>query len=142
MNSVKTLPRHLIFSKLDLQLYPMETKNYTIPVLKKGKTWHVEYYFNGIRYRLSEGINRIKNLAQKEAKAKLLLDAITNELDNGFNPEIPHEYHLQVFGENISLDEAIQKFLEYHTKIGSGKKTIQSYESKLKYLNLFFVENS
>jgi len=139
MKNVKTLPSHLNFFNRDLLLGVMETKNnYTIPVLKKGKTWHVEYYFNGIRYRLSEGINRIKDLTKREKEAEDLLLNITKDLEDGFNPEKPDEYILKLFGENISLDKAISKFLEYHKKLGSRKKSIQSYASKLKYLNLFF----
>lgn len=138
MKFAKTLPSNLIFFKTRSYLPQMEQNQFTNPVLRKGKTWHVEYYFNGTRYRLSDGINRIKDVKQKENEANALLIAITNHLNNGYNPEATQEYLEKISLDNISLEDAIQKFLEYHKKYGSRKKTIQSYASKLKYLSIHF----
>ena len=128
----------------------MKKNNYTTPVIKKGKlikkavkgssiakdqakqTWYLEYYFNGKEVRVRpDNLNRIKDHNDKQFKAEIELGALKNQLAKGFNPFKPIEYLTKFEAENLTLDEAITKFEEFHIKQFSKKKTISCYKSKL-----------
>ena len=124
------------------------------PVLKKGKpikyvpkgstkeieqakqTWLIEYYFNGKRYRVTEGINKIKDPKEKKTEAEDRLKTLKEDLADGMNPENPDEYYQNLHKINLTLPEAISVFTQYHYQILSRKKSIQSYLSKLNALRI------
>lgn len=129
----------------------MENK-YTTPVLKQGKVpaslpkgttknqallnneWYVEYYFNGVRKKVSEGLNRIKNYNDRKYQFDVLIESLKDRLANGFNPLNPNEYLEKITKETISLKDAITKFVEYHQQHQSRQSTVATYKSKLNHL--------
>lgn len=127
------------------------TNKYTTPKLSKGKkpthiqarstidkewaknVWYVNYSYNGKQYRITEGINRIKDSVKKGYQAKVLLESVTNDLANGYNPENPQAFLEVLTKETITLAETVDKYLTDLARY-SRKKTVQSYQSKLRYL--------
>jgi integrase len=127
---------------------------YTTPVLKKGKPidetlkgtaklaeqakqakqeWYVEYYFDGVRKKVTGGINRIKDYKEKQDEADSLLLSIINKLNSGFNPNNPTQYLEEIQKQNIPFADCIKIFLDYHKKHQSRTSTIASYKSKLNH---------
>lgn len=124
---------------------------YTTPVLKKGKevkatkgstkaieqakqTWLIEYYYNGKRFRITDGLNKIKDPDEKERKAEMILKTLKEDLEGGLNPNDPAGFYEQFHKINVSLAEGIEIFEKYHQRHNTRKKTIQTYESKLRAL--------
>lgn len=135
----------------------MQTNNYTTPKLVKGKentpipkgsnksieqaknVWYIEYRFNGKQIRISpNNLNRIKDPKEKQYKADIELQTIKQQLLDGYNPLNPNEYIEKILIENISLNDALTKYLEYFTKFNNRESSIGTYTSKLKYLNEFY----
>jgi integrase len=131
----------------------MSIRKYSTPELKKGKeitavpkgsskaieqakqTWYVQYMYEGKQIRVKEGINRIKDPAEKAYEAEVLLQSVKEQLKNGYNPLKPQEYIETLRKEYILLSDAILEFKEYHIKHGSRPKTISTYLSKLNSLS-------
>lgn len=116
------------------------TRNYTEPQILQGKVcrtkaesasqkWYVEFYFNGKRVRLSNQLNRIKNYQEK-------LEAFTNYKNEIHQALKDGTYGMPTIKPVIipSLKDAVKQFVQWHIDKGSRPKTVQSYESKLKYL--------
>jgi integrase len=130
---------------------------YTTPTLVKGKVptsipkgstkekelakniWYVNYTYNGKQYRIKEGINRIKDYKEKAEMAEALLLSIKNDLKNGYNPSDPTAYIEQFKQENISINDAVDKYMDELNSY-ARPKTVQSYLSKLRYLVEAFSE--
>ena len=103
--------------------------------------WFVEFYFHdhseGIskRFRIAKNFNRFKDYHQKLEAFSGLLASCTNDLNNGWNPiqiaEVKEDPPI-ISSDQLCLEQAKQKFLEYHKSKGSRLKTIQSYRSKLR----------
>ncbi len=124
---------------------------YTTPRLVKGKkpikipkgsslekewaknVWYVNYSFNGKQYRLKGDINRLKDYKEKAYQGEVLLQSIKDDLKNGFNPDNPEAFIAQITQENISLPDAVEKYLE-ELRNYTRPKTVVSYQSKLRYL--------
>lgn len=120
---------------------PKLNKAKEVTLIPKGSTkakeqakneWYISYSFNKKQYKVKGGINRITDHLEKQLEADSLLLSIKNDLANGYNPENKTEYLKKVEKLNISLKDAITKFLEYYKNNYKKKKTIQSYHSKLK----------
>jgi len=127
------------------------TNKYTEPRLVKGKKpikipkgstlekewakniWYVNYSFNGKQYRIKGELNRIKDHKEKGYKASVLLLSIKNDLKNGYDPNNTEAFIAKTIQENITLTDAVQKYLE-EIKTYVRPKTYDSYESKLRYL--------
>jgi len=125
---------------------------YTIPSLVKGKkptnipngstlskewaknNWYINYSFNGKQYRIKGDLNRIKDHKEKIYQAEVLLQSIKNDLKNGYDPSNPNLFLDQIISENISLSDAIKKYIE-ELSTYARPKTIGSYNSKLYYLS-------
>lgn len=130
---------------------------FTTPKLYKGKkptaipkgsnlekewaknTWYVNYSFNGRQYRIKEDLNRIKDPKEKARKAEIILKSVINDLEKGYNPEAPAEYLEKLLQSQITIDHAVEKYLE-DLQGYARPKTVQSYESKLRYLVEAFHE--
>ena len=130
----------------------MSTPKYTLPVIKKRnvkypipagsslaieeakQVWCIQYFYEGKQIRVKNGLNKIKDPAEKQYQAEVLLNSVLQDLQNGFNPLNPLEFLEQIRKENISLEEAIIEFKKYHQKHESRSKTIGTYLSKLKAL--------
>ncbi len=124
---------------------------YTNPKLNKGKkplnipkgstlekewsknTWYIGYSFNGEQTKVKGNINRIKDYIEKAKKADELLISIKRELAGGYDPANPDAYLQKETSANITLSKAVDEYLEQAGKY-LRKKTVQSYESKLRYL--------
>jgi len=124
---------------------------YTMPRLVKGKKpknipkgstldkewtkniWYVNYSFNGKQYRVKGDINRIKDHKEKAEQAEALLLSIKNDLKDGFDPSQPLAFAAKIVEDTITLKDAVEKYLT-ELKTYSRKKTVQSYDSKLRYL--------
>src|SRR5690606_35712804 len=70
---------------------------------------------------------------------QILCQGIKELLETGWNPfdEVQNQ-KLRNSTINISMIDAVEAFLEHHRSKGSRKKTIQSYESKLKLIASYF----
>jgi integrase len=126
---------------------------YTTPVLKKGtivekapknssidkeqakKLWYVQYFYEGKRFRVTEGLNRFKDHIQKQDEADKLLASIKKDLAAGYNPNSPTAHLHQLIIDRTTLIGAIQIFKDYHIKHKSRPKTISTYLSKLNALS-------
>lgn len=116
------------------------TKNYTIPIILQGKVrstkalqakerWFIEFHFDGKRHRKSDGLNRLKDYQKKFKEFSELRMHYENLLKSGlFNTIKPEKIEIPILKEAISL------FIQFQKDKGCREKTIQSYESKLKYL--------
>src|SRR5690606_30525777 len=91
--------------------------------------WYVEFYFNDKRTRLSNQLNRIKDYSEKLDAFTKLKNDIHQQLKDGTYGR-PQEKPVII----PSLKDAVSQFVKWHTEKGSRPKTVQSYESKLKYL--------
>lgn len=120
------------------------TKNYTIPVILQGKIrstkalqanekWYVEFHYDGKRYRKSNGLNRIKDY-QKKIKEFSELRVYYEKLlaDGNFNTIQPTKIEIPT----ISI--AIENYIQLQKDKDCRKKTIQTYISKLKYLDSIY----
>jgi len=124
---------------------------YTIPQLVKGKKpksipkgsslekewakkiWYVNYSYNGKQHRVKGDLNRIKDYKEKAYQAEVLLLSIKNDLKNGYDPSNPEAFLAQIIQDNITLKDAVQKYI-LELKTYARPKTVQSYDSKLRYL--------
>ena len=101
--------------------------------------WYVSYTVNGKQKKVKEGINRIKDPLKKELIANALLKSINDELSKGITDENRVEKYLEGLNENISINQAIDKYLSEIKKY-TRPKTIQSYKSKLVHLSAAFPD--
>lgn len=123
------------------------TVNYTIPTILQGKIrkskqaqanerWFVEFYYNHKRIRKSEGLNRIKDYDEKLRAFSELRIKYERELIAGTYSSLkPSRLVIP------TISKVIDEFLKYQQDKGRRLKTIQSYSSKLKYLNNAFGEH-
>lgn len=116
------------------------TRNYTEPQILQGKVcrtkalqasekWYVEFYLDGKRTRLSNQLNRIKDYQEKLDAFTKLKNDIHQQLKDGVYGK-PQEKPVII----PILKDAVKQFVQWHINKGSRPKTVQSYESKLKYL--------
>lgn len=94
---------------------------YTEPEIRRiDSGWYVEFkYFHGgqwERFRIKDGVNRIKDLRKKEAFAKKLKSDLKKMLSSGFNPCVQKR--------EFTLAEAIDIV---YSQIKGSKKTQQHY---------------
>lgn len=133
--------------------------SFTQPTLRKGKAinksgkrltkaqealaqdWYIEYYFTdlsmgiiGKRVKLRKEINQCDNVYDKEAQAQTLLRSITELLEEGFHP-FNEEANTKLRNEivSITISEAVDLYIQHLNDIKLRKKSIQTYNSKLKY---------
>ncbi len=99
-------------------------------------TWYVNYTFNGKQYRVKEGLNRIKDCKKKLEAAEALIQSINDDFDRGYDPANPEAFFEKILTEDITLSDAIEKYLE-ELSTYTRRKTVGSYRSKLHYLNEF-----
>jgi hypothetical protein len=65
---------------------------YTTPKLcKSSKGWFVYFRFNGKQKRYKHGLNRIKNLKERNLEAKEIIKYYSNKLKSGWSPFIDAE---------------------------------------------------
>jgi integrase len=96
-------------------------------------TWYVNYSFNGKQYRIKNNINQFSDPKEKAERATLVLEAIKQELAEGYNPQNPTAYLDKFRAANITLRDAVNEYLEQKGHY-LRTKSVQSYESKLSYL--------
>lgn len=117
------------------------TPTYTVPRVNVGAKqrskqeqakckWFVEFTYNGKRTRLSNQLNRLKNYNEKLDAFNALKDVVHQQLKDGVYG-MPVEKPVVI----PSVKDAVKEFIQWHKDKGSRPKTVQSYESKLKYLS-------
>src|SRR5690554_5314022 len=148
----KTLP-----TSENIPTFDFMARSFTNPEIKRGnevlevpkgstkkaeqakRPWYIEFYCfdpqsNKMkRSRFRDNLNRIKDPKEKELEAQRLCKMYNDLLEGGWSPfdEINNE-KLRKDAISIGVDEATEAFLQHHRNKGSRKKTIQSYDSKLK----------
>ncbi|WP_223583017.1 hypothetical protein [Sphingobacterium sp. GVS05A] len=117
------------------------TKHYTTPVILQGKVrstktlqaqerWFIEFHFEGSRYRKSDGLNRIKDYQNKIKEfSKLRIHYEQLLIGGKFNNIEAVEIEIPL------LSNAIKSFIQFQKDKGGRVKSIQSYSSKLYFLN-------
>jgi integrase len=139
-------------------------KLYSIPVLRKGKEvkiapkgstkaaeqakqkWYVEYFFinpdtgNNDRFRISDGLNRIKEPAQKLELFEKLLKKYNSLLERGYSP-FSDNIELKNSSIVLTLKDAKELYIQYHINKKSRPRTLTSFTSKAKMVVDYFGEN-
>jgi integrase len=124
---------------------------YTEPKLNKGKkpmnipkgstlekewaknSWYINYSYNGKQYRIKENLNRISDPGVKLKTAKLMIEALNLRFSKGYDPEKKEEYIKSHIRTELTIDEVVNEYLARIKKY-ARVKTVQSYQSKLRYL--------
>ncbi|WP_166334663.1 tyrosine-type recombinase/integrase [Sphingobacterium chungjuense] len=95
------------------------------------KSWCVQFYLDGKRTRVTNNLNRIKDFSTKLMEFTKLQDEIIEKLNNGtYGKPLVKEAPTLI----PSIKDASIAFMQWHLQKGSRPKTVQSYNSKLKYL--------
>lgn len=154
----KTLP-----TSENIPTFDFMARSFTNPEIKRGnevldipkgstkkaeqakRPWYIEFYCfdpqsNKMkRSRFRDNLNRIKDPKEKELEAQRLCKMYNDLLEGGWSPfdEINNE-KLRKDAISVGVDEATEAFLQHHRDKGSRKKTIQSYDSKLKLIASYF----
>jgi len=117
------------------------TKHYTTPVILQGKVrstktlqaqerWFIEFHFEGKRYRKSDGLNRIKDYQNKIKEfSKLRIHYEQLLIGGKFNSVEAVEIEIPL------ISNAIKSFIQFQKDKGGRVKSVQSYSSKLNFLN-------
>lgn len=119
----------------------MKYVTYRPAKIYRGRKWHVEYYYRDpeshefIRFKVYENINRIKDLKDKEQFARDLRDAVNYHLEKGFNP---FQEELKVVVKNWTVNQGLIFFKTNLSNRGLRHRTIQSYQSVLRFLYEYF----
>lgn len=115
--------------------------NYRPPTLTKGKKWFVSYYYwneKWVRFKVYEDINRIKDLYLRERYAQDLCTAISEALEEGFNPFYrPEKKTVKVWTVNQAILYYKQKLPERNLR----KRTLDTYYSAIKTIEEYFSSN-
>lgn len=108
----------------------MEIK-YTIPKLVKAKRfWYLYYTYQGVQFRETYGLNKIKDLKVREAEYTETCKAILIRLKNGWNPNIPNGIQQQA---DMFIVESLRFALE-KKKENISKKTYSGYDGTINYV--------
>lgn len=158
LKSVKSLP-----VKENDDTFALMKGKYTTPEIKRGnpvteipkgsskkieqakQTWYISFQCydpttqSMQRKRITGDLNRIKNPDEKESAAQNLCLMYTELLEGGWNPfDDAGNEKLRKNVINIDMTKAVEEFIKHHKEKGSRAKTLQSYESKLKYISKYF----
>lgn len=119
----------------------MKHVDYRPARIRTGKKWYVEYSyrdpttFKFHRFKVYENINRIKDLKEREEFARELRDAVNYHLEKGFDP---FKEDLKVVVRNWTVNQGLNFFKTNLPNRGLRHRTIQSYESVLRFLYEYF----
>lgn len=109
---------------------------YTKPkVCKSDKGWYVWFRYNKKLCRYKKGINRYKNLSERQLEANALCKALLRRLQNGWNPFIPD---IASFQNSMTLPEALMFCLE-KKKEKISPKSYSGYKGTVKFINTAIV---
>ncbi len=124
--------------KVQRTLRPIdEIKRYTLPTLREGKVWYIEFYaFSPAEGRLKRKrikVNRIQKTTQRRAYCKEVMAKIASELQQGWNPWVE-----QSSGNYATISDAIDKYEAHILKMyNSGYHRKDTYECYKSYLKNF-----
>lgn len=116
----------------------MKHINWRSPRLIRGKKWYVVFQYRNPAtgkfkpFKVYEDINRIKDLAEKNAYGAKLVSAVHYGLSNGFNPF--QEREMKVVVRTWTLVEGLNYFKQKLPERGLRKRSQQSYSSVLRML--------
>ena len=112
---------------------------FTLPTLKKLNKWYFEYYEldkNGkqtVQHRPTFGINRIKNLQEREREAEKKLNALKNQL--GFKTKPIDNLDKQ------TITEALDRVVHLKSLDTNKTKTVHSYADAKRMFLKFVATN-
>lgn len=141
-----------LFTSYSATTVPQKYVTYKPPRIVKTKSrWYVEYWYRipenlkkdynnkrWYRFRVFAEINRYKN----NEYAELLCQSVEQALKSGFNPFQEDEPAEILKIASWSLNNALDKFLEYSQRKGLRKKTIQSYSIMVNFLKDYFLKDN
>ena len=118
-------------------------KQYTLPVLREGKEWFIEFYCYdpSMRQLRRKRIkcNRIKGVRARRAYARDVMERIGKQLARGWNPWIEQD-----LGNLHTCNDVFDSYEVYLEKMLSTgyirKQTYSSYKSRLKNLREYVRE--
>ena len=89
----------------------------------------IDKYPSGKQIRIKAGINRLKNLKDKQNQISLLRETIITQLEGGYNP---------ITDSGDTVAESSAAVLQYLTVTGFAKKSFLT--QLLRYLSVFFSQ--
>lgn len=118
-------------------------KQYTVPVLREGATWYIEFYaFDPAENKLRRKrikINRIKSIKKRRAYARDVMKRISQQLSEGWNPWLKKDCN-----NLFTIQEALNGYEAYIDKMyNSGnyrKLTYVGYKSYIKNLREYIKD--
>lgn len=118
-------------------------KQYTMPVLREGGTWYIEFYaFDPAENKLRRKrikINRIKNIKKRRAYARDVMKRISQQLSEGWNPWLEQDC-----SNLMTIQEVLNSYEAYIDKMyNSGnyrKLTYVGYKSYIKNLREYIKD--
>lgn len=111
---------------------------YTLPKLHTGKNWYVDFSaYDPVGERMKRKkimLDSIPKLRERKARAAEIIEKITNQLRQGWNPWVDHltgrQYH--------DFEEVMRHYGRYIDKLAAAKvlkeKTLYDYQSRLNIL--------
>ncbi|RZK25157.1 MAG: site-specific integrase [Flavobacterium sp.] len=142
----------------------MKDKPYTEPELKRNEThesrnpkltksqrvlaehWFIEYKYTDLslnlvnqRVKNSKGMNKFTDAKLKEKNAISELESLKSLLEEGWNPfNEESNINLRKTIVSITIPESINLYKNFLLEENLRRKTLQTYESKLKYFGEYY----
>lgn len=111
---------------------------FTAPKLSKAKKgWYVHFRYNGQQKRYKKGLNRIKNLKDRELYFNELKRQLHEKLKKGWNPNDV----TQSFFDDMYICDALDFSLN-KKKMSIAPKTYSGYKGTVKYVKMAIDELS
>jgi integrase len=112
---------------------------FTTPQLNKcSKYWYVHYRYEGVQFRDTYGLNKIKDLKLREAEYNKLCSDMLVDLKNGYNPNIPDGIQSQ---SDMLIVEALRFALD-KKKPYIDPKTFKTYRATIDVLETSIISLS
>jgi integrase len=105
----------------------MKSKFTTPQLNKSSKYWYVHYRYEGVQFRDTYGLNKIKDLKLREAEYNKLCSDMLVDLKNGYNPNIPDGIQSQ---SDMLIVEALRFALD-KKKPYIDPKTFKTYRATI-----------
>ena len=151
----------IVYRKNSPNPVPMKFRDFEPPRIVKGPNrWYIEYYIRipidlredyqnkeWLRMKVFRDINRYKDQEQEEY-AFFLLESIHKGLYDGTeNPfltikEVIEEEEKPASAQELSLNIALDNFLQHSKEKGLRPKTLQNYGTVVNYIKEYFLKHN